>query len=220
MIEELPKQATMLPRLYPILDTQLLARRNCPILLAAEAMLEGGARILQFRHKGNYGRVVFEEARGVAELCHRRGVLFLIDDRADIAVTLNAGVHVGQDDLPASDARRIVGPARLVGLSTHNLEQFTAALSEPIDYLAYGPVFPTASKQNPDAVVGLGGIAAIVGRKRRPTVAIGGITRQNAAAVLASGADSVAVIADLLPEELTYTALRTRMEEWQRLVKN
>lgn len=211
---ELPSLPMTLPRLYPILDTALLTGRDCPILLAAEAMLEGGAEILQFRHKGPYGRAMFNQACEVAELCRRGGVLFVIDDRADIAVTLNAGVHVGQDDLPAADARRIVGPGRLVGLSTHNADQFAQGLCEPVDYLAYGPVFATGSKQNPDPVVGLW----LPPGANKPLVAIGGITRDNARAVLAAGADSVAVISDLLPDVLTYPALRARMEEWQSSV--
>ncbi len=229
----------VLPRLYPILDTTSLRNRGLDPVLAAEAMLEGGARILQFRHKEHWGRAVFEQAGCVAVLCRRFGAHFVIDDRADIAVALDAGVHVGQDDLPAADARAIVGPGRMVGLSTHTAAQLAAALKEPVDYLAFGPVFATASKQNPDRVVGIEGLPAQTGGL--PHVAIGGITLQNARAVLDAGADSVAVISGLLPEEHgsdtaplrsrlspasraatvreRYTAIRQRMEEWQRLVK-
>ncbi len=205
-----------LPRLYPILDTASLAGRNCPVETAAEAMLTGGARILQFRHKGHYSRTVFEEAERVAALCRRAGALFVIDDRADIALLLDAGLHVGQEDLPPQDARRLLGPGRVLGFSTHNAAQFAAALAEPVDYLAFGPVFPTASKENPDPVVGLETLREL--RKDRPLVAIGGIRRANALDVLAAGADSVAVINDLLPETCTFQSLRARMEEWQRLV--
>ncbi len=207
----------MLPRLYPILDTASLRNRGLDPVLAAEAMLQGGARILQFRHKKHWGRAVFEQAGCVADLCRRFGAQFVIDDRADIAVALDAGVHVGQDDLPAVDARAIVGPGRMVGLSTHTAAQFAAALIEPVDYLAYGPVFATASKQNPDRVVGVGGLPEQAGAL--PYVAIGGITLDNARAVLDAGAASVAVISVLLPEQNTYPGIRQRMEEWQRLVK-
>ncbi len=186
-------------------------------MLSAQALLEGGARILQFRHKDHWGRAVFEQAGCVGELCRRLGATFVIDDRADIAVALDAGVHVGQDDLPASEARAIVGTGRLVGFSTHTPAQFAAALKEPVDYLAYGPVFATASKQNPDHVVGLEGLPGPGGGL--PYVAIGGITLENARAVLDAGAASVAVISGLLPEEPGYTAIRQRMEQWQRLVK-
>jgi thiamine-phosphate pyrophosphorylase len=184
---------------------------------AARAMLEGGARILQFRHKGHYSRAVFEEAERVAELSRRAGALFVVDDRADIALLLGAGLHVGQDDLPPQDARRLLGPGRLLGFSTHNAAQFAAALEEPADYLAFGPIFSTASKENPDPAVGCETLRQL--RADRPLVAIGGIQRAHALAVLAAGADSLAVINDLLPETCTFESLRARMEEWQRLVR-
>lgn len=206
-----------LPRLYPILDTASLARRDCAVETAARAMLEGGARILQFRHKGHYSRAVFEEAERVAELSRRAGALFVVDDRADIALLLGAGLHVGQDDLPPQDARRLLGPGRLLGFSTHNAAQFAAALEEPADYLAFGPIFSTASKENPDPAVGCETLRQL--RADRPLVAIGGIQRAHALAVLAAGADSLAVINDLLPETCTFESLRARMEEWQRLVR-
>lgn len=210
------------PRLYPILDTALLAGRSCAIEPAAEAMLEGGAGILQFRHKGYFSRAVFEQAERVAELCRRAGALFIVDDRADIALLLDAGLHVGQDDLPPGDARRLLGPGRVLGFSTHDQGQFTAALDEPLDYMAFGPIFPTRSKDSPDPVVGLEPLPELAKQahqRRRPLVAIGGITRENAPQVLAAGADSLAVISDLLPETCTFQSLRARMEEWQRLVR-
>jgi thiamine-phosphate pyrophosphorylase len=142
-----------------------------------------------------------------------------VDDRADIAMLLGAGLHVGQEDLPPADARRLIGPGRILGLSTHNAEQFAAAAREPVDYLAIGPIFATRSKANPDPVVGTTGVKAL-GRCRVPLVAIGGITRANALEVLEAGADSVAVIHDILPNDCTYEGLRQRIEEWQRLVKS
>lgn len=174
--------------------------------------------MLQFRHKGHYSRAVFEQAVRVADLCRRAGALFVVDDRADIALLLDAGLHVGQDDLSPAAARKLLGPSRLLGLSTHNAVQFAAALAGPADYLAIGPIFATRSKQNPDPVVGLDGLRALPARGR-PLVAIGGITRANARDVLAAGADSVAVIHDILPENLHTRTLRQRMEEWQRLIK-
>lgn len=212
-----------LPRFYPILDTGVLARRACAVEVAAEAMLEGGARILQLRHKGKYTREAFDTAQNVAEHCRRYGALFIVDDRADIAMMLDAGLHVGQEDVPVHIARRLIGPNRLLGFSTHNPEQLAAAASAPVDYIAYGPVFSTASKENPDPVVGVEGIRAAretVGRLESPRhlVAIGGITRGNAAEVLAAGADAVAVIGDALPEECSFESIRERIQEWQRQV--
>ncbi|MCL5745575.1 MAG: thiamine phosphate synthase, partial [Acidobacteria bacterium] len=150
----------------------------------------------------------------------RAGALFVIDDRADIAALLDAGLHVGQDDLPPCDARRVLGPNRILGFSTHNPEQFAAALEEPADYLAFGPVFPTATKVNPDPVVGIDALRSLRDSTDRPIVAIGGITRLNARAVLGAGADSVAVIADILTGSCTVETLRARMEEWQQLVRS
>jgi thiamine-phosphate pyrophosphorylase len=182
-------------------------------------MLDGGARILQVRHKGFFSRQVFEEAEKVAELCRLAGALLIVDDRTDIAMLLDAGVHLGQEDLAPVDARRIGGEGRVIGFSTHNEEQLRAAVVEPVDYVAFGPIFGTGSKERPDPVVGVDVLARLRPLSGRPLVAIGGITRENAAEVLAAGADSVAVIADLLPDHCTEETIRERMEEWQKLVK-
>ncbi len=210
----------VLPRLYPIADTGLLARAGCPVETAVRAMLDGGARILQFRHKGRYTRQVFAEAERAAQLCRAAGALFIIDDRADIALLLDAGLHVGQDDLAPQDARRLIGPSRVLGFSTHNERQLRAAVTEPVDYLAFGPIFGTASKDKPDPVVGVDELRRLRPLAARPLVAIGGITRDTALQVLQAGADSLAVIGDLLPETCTYETLRARMEQWQQLVRN
>jgi thiamine-phosphate pyrophosphorylase len=180
-------------------------------------MLEGGARILQFRHKGHYSRAVFEQAERVARLCRQAGARFVVDDRADAALLLDAGLHIGQDDLAPRDARHLLGADRVIGFSTHNAAQLAAAAGEPVDYLAFGPIFETRSKQNPDPTVGLVSLKEAK-KEAGLLVAIGGITRANALEVLVAGADSVAVIHDILPETCTFATLRARMEEWQRLV--
>lgn len=208
-----------LPRLYPILDTGALARLNCPAETAAEAILAGGAEILQFRHKGQYSGVVFEQVEKVAALCRSAGAAFVVNDRADVALMLDAGLHVGQDDLPPADARRLLGAGRILGFSTHNASQLWSGDSEPVDYLAVGPVFGTSSKQKPDPVLGVEELGRLRVLTQKPLVAIGGITRENVLAVLEAGADSVAVIAGLLPETCDFETLRTRMGEWQQLVK-
>lgn len=208
-----------IPRFYPILDTGLLATRGMPPETAAEALLEGGARILQFRHKTEFSRSVFNTAERISELCHRAGALFVINDRADMAQLLGAALHLGQDDLPPSAARRLLGEARWIGFSTHNEQQLRHAASEPANYVAIGPLFTTGSKQNPDPVVGLEQFQKIRPIDPRPCVAIGGITRERARDTLAAGADSLAVIADLFPEELTKISLRARTEEWVQLLQ-
>ena len=207
-----------LPPLYAILDTGTLARRAFPVVDAAEAMLEGGARILQFRHKGHFSRDVFEQAWRVGDFCRRFGALWVIDDRADMAKLLRAGVHLGQDDLPPAMARRILGAEATIGLSTHDAGQLEAAATEPVDYLALGPVFATHSKETPDPVLGIEKLRAWRRLTERPVVAIGGITRANAASVLEAGADSVAIISDLLPEACTKDSIRQRVEQWRVVV--
>jgi thiamine-phosphate pyrophosphorylase len=207
-----------LTKLYPILDTAALEQRSCPLSTASNALLNGGARILQIRHKAFWSREIFAEAESVASQCRQHGARLIINDRADFAVLLNAGLHVGQDDLPAADARKLIGSDRTLGLSTHNAAQLALAASEPADYIALGPIFGTANKDNPDPVVGLDHLAAWRKLAPQPLVAIGGITRNNATDVLAAGADSVAVIGDLLPEPCNEFTLRERMDEWQRLL--
>ena len=179
-----------LPPFYPIVDT----------VSAAEALLDAGARILQFRHKSFFSRRVLEDASRVAELCRTAGALFVVNDRADIARLLNAGLHLGQDDLAPADARRILPAPGIIGFSTHNQQQLRAGDSEPVDYLAIGPIFATGSKQNPDPVVGLDRLRALRRLTQKPLVAIGGITRASAPAVFEAGADSVAIIGDLYPD--------------------
>ena len=186
---------------------------------AAAAFLEGGAGILQIRHKRHWSRGFFESARTVARLCREAGAALVVNDRADFAMLLEAGLHVGQDDLPPRDARRLMGPDASIGFSSHNVNQLCAAGGEPVDYVALGPVFSTASKLNPDPVTGVEEIRRCRSLIEKPLVAIGGITQENALDVLRAGADSVAVIAGLLPDPATAHSLRERMEQWQQLVK-
>ena len=201
-------------RFYPVLDTELLARRGLPVVDAAEATLDAGARVLQFRHKGFFSREAFEQAQRVAGLCRAANALLVVNDRADIAMLLEAAVHLGQDDLAPADARKIMPPGALIGFSTHNEQQLRAGDLEPVDYLAIGPIFQTGSKQNPDPVLGIDRLRGLRAITRKPLVAIGGITRDTAPAVLEAGADSIAVIGDLLPEPCTKASLRARAQEW------
>lgn len=204
----------LLPRVYPIADTGALARFGMAPEAFAAALAEGGATLIQFRHKGHFSRAVFETLKRVCAL----GVPVIVNDRADFALMFGAGVHVGQDDLPPVLARDIAG-AKLVGYSTHNAAQLDAGNREPVDYLAIGPVFGTGSKENPDPVVGAEALPALRGLTDKPLVAIGGITRSTAPLIWAAGVDSIAVIGDLLPGEATHRAVRERMEEWLSLSK-
>jgi thiamine-phosphate pyrophosphorylase len=208
-----------LPRLYPILDTETLAARGLALSAASAAVLDAGAGILQIRHKGHWSRETFQQAREAARLCREAGAELIVDDRADIAMLLEAGLHVGQEDLPPRECRKLIGPDAILGFSSHNAGQLAAAGGEPVSYVALGPIFATASKRNPDPVVGVEEIGRLRPLLEKPLVAIGGITLENAAAVIRAGADSVAVIAGLLPPGVTAGSLRNKVIEWQNLLK-
>lgn len=205
----------LLPRFYPILDTEVSLRHRIGPLSAARQLLDGGAKILQFRHKGFLSREAFAWLEQIAKLARATGATLVVNDRADLAKLFGAGLHLGQDDLLPSVARRVVGPDAMVGYSTHNEAQLRAACSEPADYLAFGPIFGTTTKDNPDPTVGVDELRRLRPLSGRPLVAIGGITRANARQVLEAGADSVAVIGDLFPED---GQIRARVEEWIRLL--
>ena len=206
-----------LPPVYPILDTATLGRLGLDSLIAAEALIEGGAGILQLRHKTFWSRQTFALAEQIARLCQPANILFVINDRADYSAALSAALHIGQDDLTPEDARRVIGSRAILGYSTHSPQQMRAAESDPVDYLAFGPVFPTVSKDRPDPTVGITGLKAVRALTRKPLVAIGGITRDNAFTCWNAGADSVAIIADLYPDPCTKITLRDRMTEWRNL---
>jgi thiamine-phosphate pyrophosphorylase len=190
-----------LPTFYPILDTEVALRRGLDPVTAAQQILDGGARILQFRHKAFLSREAFGWLESIAVLTHAAGAILVVNDRADLAKLFNAALHLGQDDLPPFAARQVVGGDTLVGFSTHNETQLRAANDEPADYLALGPLFGTVTKENPDPTVGLDDFRRLRALSKRPLVAIGGITRANAMQAIDAGADSVAVIGDLFPED-------------------
>jgi thiamine-phosphate pyrophosphorylase len=199
------------------LDPEIAVRHGVDPVAAAEQILAGGAKILQFRFKGFFSREVFAQMERIAKLCRDAHALFVVNDRADLAAITGAALHLGQDDLTPSAARKVVGPKTLLGFSTHNESQLRAAAAEPADYLALGPIFGTASKHNPDPIVGIDEMRRLRPLTDRPLVAIGGITRANARSVLAAGADSVAIIADLFAEDGN---MRARTEEWVALTRD
>jgi thiamine-phosphate pyrophosphorylase len=191
------KAMISLPRLYPILDTSCFSNSGS-LFGAAHEFAAAGCTLLQYRNKSGNARRMLEEAR---ELRARlgEGVKLIMNDRADLCLAAGFdGLHLGQDDLSPDAARRIIGPDRWLGVSTHNPEQLADADKTSANYLAIGPVFATTSKANPDPVVGLAGVRRARELTRKPLVAIGGITRANARSVIEAGADAVAVISDLL----------------------
>lgn len=191
----------MFPRVYPILDTALAVARGYAPVDLARRFFDAGATLLQLRAKDATGAEFLAWADAICAAGRASGATVIINDRLDIAMMAGAhGVHVGQEDLPPSAVRAVLrGQPMQVGLSTHTLDQITAAAAEPVDYIAIGPVFGTATKDTGYQPVGLDLVkAAAAGSAGRPVVAIGGITLGNAGAALAAGAASVAVIADLL----------------------
>jgi thiamine-phosphate pyrophosphorylase len=189
----------LLPRLYAILDAGCFPDSDALFDVADELVL-AGVTLLQYRNKSGNARVTLGQAR---ELRRRFGAeaKLIMNDRADLCLVAEFdGVHVGQDDLSPESVRAIIGPDRWLGVSTHNPEQVREADRTSADYLAIGPVFSTSSKEGADPVVGLEGVRRARQLTRKPLVAIGGITRENAASVIEAGADSVAVISDLLRE--------------------
>lgn len=189
-----------LPRLYAIIDPSFT--RDVEPLTVADVLLSSGVRLIQYRGKRDDSRRMFEACCGIAEHVRQAGGTFIVNDRADVALLSGAsGVHLGQNDLPVELARRVLAAGQRVGLSTHTRAQFEQAQASSTDYIAFGPIFPTASKERPDPVVGLERLREMRRLTRKPLVAIGGITLDNAALVIEAGADSVAVVRDLLAAE-------------------
>jgi thiamine-phosphate pyrophosphorylase len=230
-------ESEAIPRLFAILDAAFF-RDTIALFTAAEEVARAGCTLIQYRNKSGNARVMVEQAR---ELRKRPGdwnggrprppassvgaprtgasgapqvVRLIMNDRADLCLAADFdGVHVGQDDLSPEAVRAIIGPNRWLGVSTHNPEQLREADLTSADYLAIGPVFATSSKENPDPIVGLEGVRRARALTRKPLVAIGGITRANAASVIEAGADSVAVISDLLQDP------RKSAEEFFRILR-
>jgi len=192
--------------LYVIIDTQALAGRS-HIEVASQA-IRGGARVIQLRDKLGSKKELLPLAQGLKSLCAEHNVLFIMNDYLDLALASDAdGLHLGQDDLPVGVARELLPIDKILGCSTTTAEQAVAAESEGADYIAAGSIYPTPSKAAAK-VIGLAGLRQIKKAISRPLVAIGGITRDNVAEVLAAGADSVAVIGAVVGAESPEAAAR------------
>ena len=184
------------PPLYAIIDPTLLTISE---LALAESLAGSGVELIQYRDKTASSRRYFEISRQLSNVLGPRGARLIVNDRPDVALLAGAGgVHVGQEDLGVEDARAVCGPDRWVGVSTHTLEQLAAANRTSADYVAFGPIFQTATKKNPDPVVGTEILRKARAITKKPLVAIGGITLERAAEVYRAGADSLAVIRDLI----------------------
>ncbi len=189
-----------LPRLYPILDAGLLERAGLSIEGFARQLRQAGVRFLQYRDKESSDEVVLERAALLRRIFPPSDSCLILNDRVSLVRAAGyEGIHVGQEDLSPGEVRATLGPNVLIGVSTHGESQLLSASEGPADYVAIGPVFATLSKQVPDPVVGLEGVRAARAMTAKALIAIGGINRSNCAAVIEAGADSVAVISDLIP---------------------
>jgi thiamine-phosphate pyrophosphorylase len=188
-------------RLYAIVDPERSGGRDLPAL--AREVAEGGATLVQLRDKNGSTRRMVEEARAIKAALTSTGVKFLINDRIDVALACVAdGVHVGQDDMDVADARRLLGPGAIIGLSIKTVAQAQAAPIDRLDYVGIGGIFATSSKDNPDPPIGAAGLREIIATLRPrapslPATGIAGIDATNAAEVIAAGADGIAVISAL-----------------------
>lgn len=185
-----------LPRIYPITDTGLSGLSHAE---QVSRLIAGGATLVQLRDKHAAPNNFYRSAAAALQIAHDHDVKIIINDRVDLALALKAdGVHLGQTDLHPAAARELLGPAAIIGVSTHNLVQMELAIREPVDYVAFGPIFDTATKEAPDPGVGVNVLQRARALTPLPMVAIGGITRANAHLLFRAGADAVATIAGLL----------------------
>lgn len=208
--------------MYPILDAGILSTdpeaRRGELLRLVRRVVDAGATILQYRNKTASDEQVLEDARWIRDGAGPEPTLILNDRVHLIEQAGFDGAHVGQEDISPAEARRMVGPDRVLGVSTHNPEQAAEADQEPVDYIAVGPVFPTGSKENPDPVIGLEGVRVARRLTQRPLVAIGGITAVNARSVMDAGADCVAVISAVFGRAVEPLAAGERVTEFLRVM--
>ncbi|MFN2576094.1 MAG: thiamine phosphate synthase [Pyrinomonadaceae bacterium] len=192
-----------LPKIYPITDTGLSSLSHTE---QVRRLIAGGAKLIQLREKNNSVRAFYDDACEAIRIARLAGTKLIINDRVDVALALDAdGVHLGQTDIPVAAARRLLGTDAIIGFSTHTIEQVRAALDLPINYLAFGPIFATESKTNPDPITGLEALRLIKSCCHLPVVAIGGINRSNVARAMSAGADSAAIISAIVndPGQIT-----------------
>lgn len=194
--------------LYLILDQQ--AGQGRPLLEVLTAAAEAGVRLFQYRDKTASASEAYRRALGLRRAAAEAGALFFVNDRCDLALAVDAdGVHLGQDDMPLALARTILGPEKIVGLSTHCEADVIQAMAGGADYIGFGPIFQTGSKRDHEPVVGIDGLKRIRRLTQLPVFAIGGITADRIAPVLAAGADGVAVISAIIGAPDVGSAVRS-----------
>ena len=199
MINHRSKVSFNLPKVYPITDTRLSGLSHGEQVMR---LIRGGATVIQLRDKGASPREFYHHAAAALQVVRYHGAKLIINDRVDVALALKAdGVHLGQSDLPVEAARCLLGGDAIIGFSTHDITQARLAATMPLDYIAFGPIFQTLTKENPDPVAGLDALREVrASTGSLPLVAIGGVNLINAAEVFGAGADAVAMISELIAD--------------------
>ncbi|HUJ75177.1 MAG TPA: thiamine phosphate synthase [bacterium] len=183
--------------LYLVTDAGLSRERSLPEVV--EAAIRGGVTVVQYREKAASTRRMLEEARELRQLCRAAGVPFIVNDRVDIALAVDAdGVHVGQDDMPASLVRRLIGKGRILGVSAGNVEEARKAAADGADYIGASPIFATPTKPDSPPAMGVEGLRKLARAVTIPVIGIGGMNAENVASMMAAGAAGVAVVSAIV----------------------
>ena len=213
-----PRRGLQIRGLYAIVDNSI--RPELPLPALAEAALRAGAKVIQLRAKHLSTRELAAAAKAIAALCRGEKVIFIVNDRLDVALAVKAdGVHLGQDDLPLAAARRVAGERLLIGVSTHSVEEARRAEQAGADYMGFGAMFATASKDKVTAPQGTKRLAEVVSAVKIPVIAIGGITLEKLEEIHAAGAAGAAVIGAWVKTEEPEAALRAMVHAWQKIDK-
>lgn len=211
----LKKTPNKIRGLYAIIDTSFIALSEAE--RTAVEMLEGGAKIIQLRAKDSPTGPMLEAARKIRALTVSYGALFIVNDRVDVALLSRAnGAHLGNDDIPLEDARKLLGKNSIIGISTHTRQEALAAQKRGADYISFGPVFATKTKKDAFSPRGLEALKQAVEAVSIPVVAIGGINEKNLSDVLKTGASAVAIISDIL----TAPCIRDRVKALEEVLKS
>jgi thiamine-phosphate pyrophosphorylase len=211
----IPDSRAALHGLYPILDPRVVHRLS--LVEALKEAAAGGARLFQYRDKAASGKDAYRQAEQLRRAASDAGAILVVNDRCDLALAVEAdGVHLGQDDLPVALARAVMGPDRLIGLSTHTAEQITLAIADQPDYVGFGPIFPTASKADHEPAVGVEGLQRVRVLTNLPMFAIGGISLEHAESLMRAGADGIAVMSAIWSAPDISAAVRAFIEKVER----
>jgi len=209
------KQISIDWSLYLVTDRTVVGNRS--LIVAVEEALKGGVTVVQYREKHASTRVMLEEALALSRLCRSYNVPFLVNDRIDIALAVDAdGVHLGQDDMPPAIARRILGSEKIIGLTVHNEEELVEAESQKVDYLSFAPVFATSTKPDHKTPLGIEGVAQLASKVSLPCVAIGGIKEHHVEMLAQTGIDGICVVSAILGSENPEKSARRLRDLWKK----